>query len=593
VKKWQACAASAAFAFAAAALALAADHDPRITSASPLTTPQVRFPREVHGDAAIAVDQGGVFRGEATPTLVAGSRDLEDESCDRLVGCTLTTDVGQAGVYVSTDGGGSWFRPQYTDASGSPFHTLPGFASPDPAKGLVTHGEPSVAFGPVLIKPPRGKWYFSWSGSRLYYATTVRPEGDNETDVGRVAQSQQLGVARTDDVLAAVEPNAGDAAKWLPLSSAPIFNADVPGHLRFRYRPSIWVDNAQSGGQNPFFGHAYLCWTFLRDPRAQPHVPALGTPSPVMLARSRDGGDHWLAEPVSLPQSRPISHGRQGCTVRTDSQGGVYVAWEEYLNDDAGKYAEEMVTSTDGGVHFSTPVVIARHVVEPGQPDGPNGKQTFDGAGGIRASSPPSIDIANGAPYGSPSGEHPDRIVLAYVSGDELDLSWSDDHGAHWTDAIDVNRSGGRPAYPAVAISPEGDQVYIGYDAFLDPWRATFEAEGEALPRRVRVVSQHISFDALERHGAAAHWRVVKGAVGDARALSLLGLQNELLGERNAATAIQGTGWTALNDARRGHVCAAVDLYRDDPLTAPVPTFADCSSTFGASDLFSAVMTTR
>jgi hypothetical protein len=566
---------------------MAADHDPRITSASPLTTAPVRFPREVHGDAALAVDQGGVARGDAMPTLVAGSRDLEDDSCDALVPCTLTTDVGQAGIYVSTDGGSSWFRPEYHDPSGAAFHTLPGFAPPGAADRWVTHGEPSVAFGPVPIDHRGDRTHFSWSASRLYYATTVRPVGADEGDVGRVQGSQQLGVARTDDVLAAVAPNAGDATKWIPLSSSSIFTPDAVGHLKFRYGPSVWVDDAQAG--NPSFGRVYLCWTFLRDPHVQPHVPALGSPNPVMLARSPDGGDHWLKESISLEKSRAGSFGRQGCTVRTDSHGTIYVAWEEYLRGEPGMYAEEMAVSTDGGAHFGTPTIIASGVIEPGQLDQPNRMNTFDGAGGIRASSPPSIDIANGAPYGAPTGAHPDRIVLAYVSGDALELSWSDDRGASWTTPIDVNRSGGRPAFPAVAISPDGDQVYLGYDAFLDPWRARLEG----LPRRVRVVSQHIAFDALERRGAVAHWRVLEGAIGDARSLSLLGLQNELLGERNGATATEGAGWTALNDARRGRICAAVDAYRDDPGSAPVPTFSDCSSKFGASDLFSAVMTER
>src|SRR5204862_8332490 len=84
----------------------------------------------------------------------------------------------------------------------------------------------------------------------------------------------------------------------------------------------------------------------------------------------------------------------------------------------------------------------------------------------------PSVDIANGAPTGA---DATNRIVMTYVSGDittpHVYFTESRNGGSSWTSPRAIESAGDRGYYTAPAISPNGKDVYVVYNAFTTPYR--------------------------------------------------------------------------------------------------------------------------
>src|SRR6266567_2537398 len=336
-------------------------------------------------------EPAGAIDAHNPSVVVAGANDnIDMEACNAgdPTTCPFTQGVGVSGVYFSLDGGHSWTQPTYTgwtarDCLGpaacvphaGPIGTLPHYVE----HGLVSDGDPGLAFGPRQGADGR----FSWAnGSRLYYsnltenfATTKR----DETFKG----FEGIAISRTDNAAAAA---AGHASAWMD----PVL-ISKQSSTTFSDKEQIWADNASS---SPFFGNVYVCWASFR---GQEKGNAL--PVPLIVARSADGGSTWTQKQVSPATSNGVNSQPDGCTVRTDSHGNLYVFG---VGSRGGTSFEMMYKSTDGGAHFTGPTLLAP-VVDPGVFDPVIGRPVMDGIAGARndLAFAPSADIANGAPSGT------------------------------------------------------------------------------------------------------------------------------------------------------------------------------------------------
>jgi len=278
--------------------------------------------------------------------------------------------------------------------------------------------------------------------------------------------------------------------------------------------------------------------------------------------------------------------GASGCTIRTASDGTVYVFWLGW-NQKLKENGIYMATSADGGRTFTSPRRLFK-VVHTGVFDPVQGRFEEDGITGARddLSDAPSIDIANGAPTGAGATN---QIVLTWVDGrdginhEHVMFTTSTDGGAHWTDPSAVETAGDRGYYSAAAISPNGEDAYLVYNAFLAPYQTDTSS-----PRPLVGVVKHA--DVASDGSVGSFAELNRGASGDARASSANALTDEFLGDYVYAVATNDYGAAVWNDVRRADDCPAVDAWRMSLVTgASVPTPApeqDCLPRFGNTDIF-------
>jgi hypothetical protein len=572
-----------AFVLAVPAALSASESDTLVSVGSP----QTPFSQNKQNEPALAVDQ-------SHPTVVVqGANDnIDMEACNAGddTTCPFTPGVGSSGLSFSLDGGSSWVQPTYsgfsartclgqvgpddpgctplTAAEGGVIGTLPWYSE----NGLVSDGDPALAFGPA----PDASGAFSWgNGSRLYYANLTSNFAAERNDFA-IKGVEGIGVSRTDDVTAAAN---GVKAAWkapvvIPSSSAAAF-AD---------KEQIWADNAAS---SPHFGNVYVCFAnYVGGPSVGSAAHSLE------VARSEDGGDTWSRVTVArVPGSASgqqfgVLSGASGCTIRTASDGSVYVfwlGWDQQLKQN-GIY---MASSTDGGVTFNAARRLFQ-VVHTGVFDPVQGRFEMDGITGARddLSDAPSIDIANGAPTGAAATN---QIVLTWVDGgaglnnEHVLFTTSTDGGDSWTTPRAVETTGDRGFYSANAISPNGQDVYLVYNAFLAPYQ-----QDTSSPRPLVGVVKHADVGSGGSVGAFAELN--RGAAGDARASSANALTDEFLGDYVYAVATNTYGAAVWNDVRRAEDCPAVDAWRmslEGGPSAPRPApEQDCPARFGNSDIF-------
>jgi hypothetical protein len=536
-----------------------------------VANPDAPFPPNKSAEAAIAIDQ------HMPNVVVAGAFDEVDEApCGTAEStpdfpCPFVSGVGVSGVYFSWDRGQHWFQPSFTGwtaRNGTPhfgtIHTLPWYYE----EGIQSDADSAVAIGP---RPQNGN--FSWdNGSRVYYANLTSNFTSNEFKA-----FERIAVSRMDNPTSAAR--VSNKQNWF----RPVL---VPSKVRattFEDKEQIWADNAES---SPFFGNVYLCFADYRS------VP--GASAPLVVATSRDGGSTWTKKQVSPAHNvSPRQWGQSGCTVRTTSDGTVYVFFETFQSPFVfapPHGLHQMVVSDDGGRSWSRPIPIQRITNNCALVDPVQARCVEDGVAGARTdlASSPSVDIANGAPSGA---DATDEIVMSWTdmrqgpNNEKVMITYSTNGGRSWA-APRVVPGAGRAFYSAPAISPDGDWMYLADSWFQTPLQMT-----TSNPRWLLNTFKRAPVSANGTPGSFT--TLVTTPPGDARGGSANGLGSEFLGDYNYASAARDYGvgvWTA--DARNAVHCAAVDAYRqalvngDEPLP---PNPADvCPGRFGNIDIWSA-----
>lgn len=507
------------------------------------------------------------------PNLVVGvSNDQIDfEACAAGVPttCEFSRGVGLSGIEFSLNGGRSFYQPTYTGTSArhclgpeacvpktGPIGTFPNYDK----RGMATYGDPGVAFGPRPGKD--GK--FSWkNGSRLYVTGMVQPHVTNPQDwkgLAAIVVSHMDATGPANKLIPALQ---GKNSAW----SDPVVANSQDSDQKFGYKPLIWADNASS---SPYFGHVYACGSVARG-----DAPV----QPIEVGTSTDGGKTFTAQEISPP----VDESAIGCEIRTDSKGVVYAVWiGESDNSQNGHGWFFQSRSFDGGKTFEAP----RKIIEVGGVGGDDpvlGGPTSDGVAGSQTHRLPRIDIANGAPTGK---DATNEIVLTWVdnsAGFNQDKAWlahSTDGGDTYPGKHDVGEPAGRAMFSSVAISPDGEDLYLTYHQMMFPFRTNTSD-----PRPVRGIVRHSnSFGEAFRTLHRGEW-------GDMRAASgAPNVKNGFVGDYGYTAATRNGAMTAWNDLRNGQVCAAVQAYRQSlvdgtPIPSPSPT-TECPKRYGNTDTY-------
>jgi hypothetical protein len=548
--------------------------DTRVSIGSPPTP----FSQNKQNEPAIAVD------ANHPDILVAGANDeIDMEACNAGTDntCPFTPGVGVSGVYFSFDSGTTWTQPTYTGLSarsclgvvgnsdppctptkGGPIGTLPHYYE----NGLVSDGDPGLAFGPK----PDATGHFSWvNGSRLYYSNLTANLSAMRSEEA-FKGFEAIAVSRTDNVASAA---AGNASAWMN----PVL-VSRQSSTTFSDKEQIWADNASS---SPFFGNVYLCWASFRGQEKSPNA----APAPLIVAVSHDGGNTWTQHQITAAANNGQRNPLDGCTVRTDSNGVAYVFGVGTVSSLGHNSFELMSRSTNGGSNWSRPTPVAGPVTQPGILDPVQGRAVIDGVAGARSdlAPAPSVDIANGSPTGK---DATNRIVMTYVSGTiatpHVYFTESTNGGTTWTSPRSIETAGDRGFYTAPAISPNGTDVYVVYNAFTTPYQPT-----TSTPRSLVGVVLHAD---VTSGGTGAFSEIHRGAPGDPRGSSANSLISEFLGDYVYAVATRTYGAAVWNDVRNAADCPAIDAYRQAlqngvAATAPAPE-QECPANFGNSDIY-------
>ena len=152
-----------------------------------------------------------------------------------------------------------------------------------------------------------------------------------------------------------------------------------------------------------------------------------------------------------------------------------------------------------------------------------------------------------------------------------------------------IEESGDRPDFAFIGLSPNGNDLYAVYDAFLDPFQ-----NDTTSPRRFVGVTRHADVAGTTLSNLATLDRGPASSPGDGRASSANALIDEFIGDYNTVAATNAGAVSVFNDARNAAVCPAINTFRqavvDGTAGDPPAPLTDCAPTFGNTDIFSAAV---
>jgi hypothetical protein len=559
------------------------------------------FSQNKQNEPAVAIDPNHPF------LVAAGANDNIDlEACEAGApnDCPFTPGVGVSGVQFSFDSGESWIQPEYTGFSAreaclgdpdpsvtddvcepdpnGPIGTLPGYGADN---GLVSNGDPAVVFGPV----PAEDGTFSWdNGSRLYYANLASHFPGTGTFKGFVA----LGVSRLDLPASVNEETAPGVVAEQDNWMAPVV-ASKQSSTTFSDKEQIWADQDED---SPFFGNAYVCWASFRSVSS-----GNAAPTPLIVARSTDGGDTWAEKQVTDATNNPFNpkkgFGRSGCTIRTDEDGVVYVFANQFAVGTPGAGKHILIRSFDGGTSWTRPVELftAVDTCFAVQFDGAGFRCVMDGVAGARddLSSSPSVDLAldtgflydvwvDGRTGNDDPVDNTTQLRLAFAHASNAGSP------AAWTQTVVPVGVDDRPVYAATAVSPDGTDAYIVYNAFTTEFQDVTTS-----PRGLVGVVLHADVNP-DTGVPGTFTEIHRGVEGDPRGSSSNNIVLEFLGDYVYADATDDFGVAVWNDVRDAATCEAVDEWRAEVQEEGPPLDAtdrpaiqqECDPTFGNSDIW-------
>ncbi len=164
----------------------------------------------------------------------------------------------------------------------------------------------------------------------------------------------------------AVSTNEG--VTWQPFTVAPL-----PAGAFVLDKNHLWVDKSVTSAN---VNNLYAAWTDFGGPNNQR----------IVFARSTNGGVNWSAG-INISGAVGGTSLHQGVNINSGPNGEVYVSWILYNNTSLlEENSVNFVRSTDGGVTFSAPQIIAANI---------RGIRTAGVGKGVRTNSFPCIAVDN------------------------------------------------------------------------------------------------------------------------------------------------------------------------------------------------------
>ncbi len=256
-------------------------------------------------EPAIAVDPNNPNR------VVVGMNEYVSRTWSCTVGGTPCSALGDgySGTYYSNDGGQTWCC-QGTDPSN--------LGTIIPGVERLTGGIYDAGGDPALAFDSQGNVYYAGLGF-----DRAAPPNTVAVNKGTFDANGDLHWSMPTFINPTTAPSTLNDKEWIGVDSSPA---------------------------SPFRDRVYVSWTrFLFNPISGRYIQ-----SPIALAYSSDGGDSF-SEPQLIVGNVLYD---QGSHIVVGADGTVYVFWEGSTRQDSFS-SIWMAKSTDGGVSWGKPVVVA------------------------------------------------------------------------------------------------------------------------------------------------------------------------------------------------------------------------------------------